>query len=273
MGNANNLEQLIRSLNSQIIFKAILITAGAWLLIVLSHRFLTYLAEKLSGRRRHYILATVPLLRLIIIFCTIFLIIPILVEPSFENLFALLGALGIIIGFAFKDYISSLIAGIVTLFEMPYRPGDWIEIDGHYGEVRKIGMRSTEIVTPDDTVIIIPHLKMWNGLIANSNDGSRNLMCVANYYLLPNHDSQKVRSTLYNVALTSVYLQLQRPVEVVAQEKTYGTHYRLKAYPIDPRDQFFFVTDLTVRGKAALIDLGIEFAPLSRHRYRDIVIN
>ena len=179
---------------------------------------------------------------MIIIFCAILLIVPVLVEPSFENLFALLGALGIVLGFAFKDYISSLIAGIVTLFEITYRPGDWIEIDGHYGEVREIGMRSTEIVTPDDTVIIVPHLKMWNGLIANSNDGSRNLMCVANYYLLPNHDSQTVISMLYDVALTSVYLQLQRPVLVLAQEKPYGTHYRLKAYPIDPRDQFLFIS-------------------------------
>lgn len=29
---------------------------------------------------------------------------------------------------------------------------------------------------------------------------------------------------------------------------------------MDPRDQFRFVTDLTVRGKEALIKLGLEFA-------------
>jgi small conductance mechanosensitive channel len=260
MGNSEKLAELFKSINSQVIFKVVLIIVGAWLLIVLSQRFLKFLAEKLVGHRRHFVLALVSVLRLVIIFAAIALIVPIIVEPSFENLFALMGALGIILGFAFKDYISSLIAGIVTLFEMPYRPGDWIEIDGHYGEVKEIGMRSAEIVTPDDTVVIIPHLKMWAGLLANANDGTRNLMCVTDYYLLPNHDALKVRNTLYDVTLTSVYLQLQRPIVVVAQEKPYGTHFRIRAYPNDPRDQFLFITDLTVRGKAALMGLGVEFA-------------
>ncbi len=30
---------------------------------------------------------------------------------------------------------------------------------------------------------------------------------------------------------------------------------------IPPRDQFLFITDLTIRGKAALMDLGVEFSP------------
>ena len=41
MGNGENLTELIKSLNSQVIFKALLITVGAWLLIVGSQRFLT----------------------------------------------------------------------------------------------------------------------------------------------------------------------------------------------------------------------------------------
>jgi small conductance mechanosensitive channel len=261
MDNSEKLAELFKSINGQVIFKVVLIIVGAWLLIVLSQRFLKFVAEKLAGHRRHFVLALVSVLRLVIIFAAIVLIVPIIVEPSFENLFALMGALGIVLGFAFKDYISSLIAGIVTLFEMPYRPGDWIEIDGHYGEVKEIGMRSAEIVTPDDTVVIIPHLKMWTALFGNANDGTRNLMCVTDYYLLPNHDALKVRNTLYDVALTSVYLQLQRPIVVIVQEKPYGTHYRIRAYPNDPRDQFLFITDLTIRGKAALMDLEVEFSP------------
>ncbi|MFO8085372.1 MAG: mechanosensitive ion channel [Desulfobacterales bacterium] len=262
MNNSEKIAELFKSLNSQVILKAVLIFVAAWLLVVLSQRFLRFLAEKFSGQRRHFILASVSVLRLVIIFTAIVLVIPILVEPSFENLFALMGALGIMLGFAFKDYTSSLIAGIVTLFEMPYRPGDWIEIEGNYGEVKKIDMRCAEIITPDDTVVTVPHLKLWDGLIANSNDGTRSLMCVVDYYLLPNHDALKVKNTLYDVALTSVYLQLQRPIVVIIQEKPFGTHYQLKAYPNDPRDQFFFITDLTVRGKSALLDLGVKYAPV-----------
>ena len=73
------------------------------------------------------------------------MVVPVLVEPSFENMVAIFGALGLALGFAFKDYANSLIAGIVTLYEMPYRPGDWIEVNGQYGEVRSIGTRAAEV--------------------------------------------------------------------------------------------------------------------------------
>jgi small-conductance mechanosensitive channel len=262
MFDSEKIADLFKSIDTEGILQAVLIIAGAWVSAALSQRLLKFLGEKFSSQSRHYLLASVPILRLAIIFTAIVLIVPILFEPTFENLFALFGALGIILGFAFKDYFSSLIAGIVILFEMPYRPGDWIEIEGQYGEVREIDMRHAEIVTPDDTVVTIPHLKLWNGLILNSNDGTRKLMCVTNFYLLPDHDAFKVKNALHDVALTSAYLQLQQPIEVVIQEKPHGTHYRIRAYPNDPRDQFLFITDLTVRGKSALMELGVEFAPI-----------
>ena len=236
----------------------ILISTG--LLITVAQRILPWVAEKLSGRYRLYVLASVPVLRLLLIFIAAVLVVPRIIEPSFENLIALLGALGLAMGFAIKDYVSSLIAGIVTLYEMPYRLGDWISIEDTYGEVKSVGMRSLEIVTPDDTVVVIPHLKLWDRLIFNANDGSRNLQCAADFYLHPRHDPKLVMQTLYDVGLTSVFLQVQKPINLVAREKPWGTQYRLKAYPVDPRDQFRFITDLTIRGKAALTELGVEFS-------------
>jgi hypothetical protein len=43
-------------------------------------------------------------------------------------------------------------------------------------------------------------------------------------------------------------------------EKPWGTCYRLKAYVKESREQYLFTTDLTVRGKAALVSLGVRFA-------------
>jgi len=221
---------------------------------------LPWLAGRASGRLRLHTLAAVPVLRLVVIASALMLIIPRIVEPTFENLVALLGALGLALGFAFKDYVGSLIAGIVALYEMPYRPGDWVRIDGTYGEVRSIGMRTIEIVTSDDTVVTIPHLKLWDHLIFNANDGTQNLLCVADFYLHPRHDAAVVRHMLHDVALTSPYTQMRQPINVVLTEKPWGTHYRLKAYPIDTRQQFHFISDLTIRGKAALTRLGVDFA-------------
>lgn len=158
----------------------------------------------------------------------------------------------------FEGRISRAIP--VTLYEMPYRRGDWISIEGTYGEVKSIGLRAVEIVTPDDTMVVIPHSKIWDKLIFNANDGTRYLQCVADFYLSPAHDGKKILDALYDVGMTSPFLQLSKPVVVVVKEQPWGTHYRIRAYPVDFRDQFRFTTDLTVRGKSTLIEMGAAFA-------------
>ncbi len=45
-------------------------------------------------------------------------------QLSTQNLLAITGTISVALGFAFKDYVSSLIAGVVALFEIPYRVGD-----------------------------------------------------------------------------------------------------------------------------------------------------
>lgn len=262
MNGSGDLSEILRNLSQTILVQIALIVAGAWLLIAIGTRFLPWLANRVSGRFRFYLLASVAVLRLFIIIVAFALIITRVIEPTFKNLVALLGVLGLALGFALKDYASSLIAGVVTLYEAPYRPGDWIEVNGAYGEVKAINMRSAEIVTPDDTVVVIPHLKLWDQLIFNANDGGQNLQCVADFYLHPRHDAAQVKHTLYDVALTSAFLQIEQPINVIVLDKPWGTHYRLKAYPIDPRQQFDFITDLTIRGKAALTSLDVEFASM-----------
>ncbi len=46
---------------------------------------------------------------------------------------------------------------------------------------------------------------------------------------------------------------------MVVQEKPWGTHYKLKAYVKESREQFNFVTDLTIRGKERLRAMNLRF--------------
>jgi hypothetical protein len=47
---------------------------------------------------------------------------------------------------------------------------------------------------------------------------------------------------------------------VIVVEKPWGTHYRVKAYVKESREQFLLITDLTLRGKEALRGMPIRFA-------------
>ncbi len=234
----------------------------ALLAVSISRWSLRWLANRLSARFRHHLLPLIPILRLLIITAALFRIFPLIFNITSENIFTILGALGVAIGFAFKDYVSSLLAGIVAIYERPYRTGDWVKIDNHYGEVKNLGVRAVQLVTPDDTTVTIPHAKLWDTNIANANDGMREHQCIAHFYLHPNHNAKHVRQKLWDVGMTSPYTQLQRSVTVIVQEKPWGTHYQLKAYPIDGRNEFQYISDLTVRGKSILAAMGIEPAQI-----------
>ncbi len=233
-----------------------LIVLAAALLIAAIQRLLPWVGNRLHGKRRLHLLALVPVLRLGLILLAFVLVVPLVINPSMQNMVALLGASALALGFALKDYVSSLIAGLVAVGETPYRNGDWVQIDGVYGEVRHVGLRALQLVTPDDTVVTVPHARLWTEPVHNANDGSPRLLCVAEFHLHPRHDAALVRELLADVALTSPYLFLEQPVAVLVQEKPWGTLYQVKAYPVDARQQFRFVSDLTVRGKAALARIG-----------------
>lgn len=73
------------------------------------------------------------------------------------SLIAGLGIAGIALGFAAKDTLSNIVAGIFIFWDKPFYIGDLVEIEGEYGEVQGITLRTTRIVTPDGRMVSIPN--------------------------------------------------------------------------------------------------------------------
>lgn len=250
--------QLLNDFQDISFLKIILILGASIFFIWLIRRMLPYLANRGPSQLRLYILGAVPILRLTIIVAAILWIVPLIFNITVQNFFVIAGAASVAIGFAFKDYVSGLIAGFVAIFERPYGPGDWVEIDGDYGEVVSVGMRAIRLRTAADDVITVSHDRIWSQNISNSNTGAQTLMCIAHFYLEPNHDAVQIRKLLTDIGLTSAYLNYKKPCFVVVEQMEFGTHYQLKAYPFDLRDQFMFISDMTERGKAALARCGAQ---------------
>ncbi len=254
----SELEGMLSGFTQINVVQALLIISVAWISLKILQRFFPWMASQVPGQFRMQLLPFLPILQLAVICITIIKIVSLIIEPTPENLLAVTGVVIIALGVTFQDYVNSFIAGIVAIYERPYRIGDWIRIGDAYGEVTAIRFRVVEMVTPDDTTVLIPHRKLWDSIIYNDNNGQREHLCVADFYLHPEHDARLVQQNLYKVALTSPYLKMDRPISVVVHEKPWGTHYRLKAYPIDGHDQFRFTSDMTVRGKAVLKQLGVK---------------
>ena len=82
------------------------------------------------------------------------------------------GVVGIAVGFAARDTLANLFAGFFIIADGPYQLGDYVVLDtGDRGEVTKVGIRSTRILTRDDVEIIVPNSEMANTKIFNESGG------------------------------------------------------------------------------------------------------
>jgi len=82
------------------------------------------------------------------------------------------GVVGIAVGFAARDTLANLFAGFFIIADAPYKLGDYIVLaDGERGEVTKVGIRSTRLLTRDDVEITVPNSDMANSKIYNESGG------------------------------------------------------------------------------------------------------
>ena len=69
-----------------------------------------------------------------------------------------------VLGFALRDMLASLFAGLALNAERPYQIGDWIELEPHpAGRVVEVGWLTTRAVTRDGVGLVLP-----NALLARS---------------------------------------------------------------------------------------------------------
>lgn len=80
---------------------------------------------------------------------------------------ASLGIVGLTIGFAARDSLSNLISGLIIFLDRPFVIGDLVEIDGRYGEVHRITLRSTRIVTVDGKMLAVPNVDVVNKTVTS----------------------------------------------------------------------------------------------------------
>ena len=77
-----------------------------------------------------------------------FAIISYVFDLPIKGLLATSGAIAIILGLALQSTLGDVFSGVVLNFSRPYRPGDWISIDGTTdGRVIEMNWRATHVLT------------------------------------------------------------------------------------------------------------------------------
>lgn len=90
-----------------------------------------------------------------------------IIAPSITpgDLFAGLGVSSVAIGFAFKDILQNMLAGILILLRQPFEVGDQIISEGHEGTVEQIETRATMITTYDGRRVVIPNSVIYTASV------------------------------------------------------------------------------------------------------------
>ncbi|MBE0571198.1 MAG: mechanosensitive ion channel [Ignavibacteriaceae bacterium] len=253
----NNIKDLFKF--EKIIASLIILLAGFYLLKIIT-KILQYFAERSANYRISY-KGTIPIIRLLGWSIIVYIIVAIIIQPPFGTLIAVSASLGIAVGLAAQDLIKNIFGGIMILFDRPFQVGDKINVGENYGEVLTIGLRSTRIVTGDDSVVSIPNSDIMNQAVSNSNSGEPNCQVVAEIFLPIDIDTVAVRDIALEAAKVSKYVYLNKPISVlffneVKENRSY-LKMRLKAYVLDIRFEFAFKSEMTELIIRELLSNGI----------------
>lgn len=77
------------------------------------------------------------------------------------DVLASLGIVSVAVGFAFKDVLENLLAGVLLLLRDPFRAGDQIQVAGYEGTVEGVTVRETLLRTFDGQQVLIPNAQVY----------------------------------------------------------------------------------------------------------------
>ncbi|HEY7531000.1 MAG TPA: mechanosensitive ion channel family protein [Gemmatimonadota bacterium] len=178
-----------------------------------------------------------------------------------------LGILGIALGFAAKDTLANLIAGITVLWDRPFRVGDRIEVAGSLGIVRRITLRTTRLDTARNEVVILPNQTMVTEKIVNHTMHSR-LRVDVPFGIAYRHDVPEARrAVLESVRGDEDVLEDPAPQVVVTELASSSVNLELRIWLRDPRSELAARLRYVERVKSVLDEAGIEipFPQLTLH--------
>jgi small-conductance mechanosensitive channel len=186
-----------------------------------------------------------------------------------EVLIAVSGTVAVSVGFALKDFVASIVAGLIILVDRPFQVGDRVSFAGYYGEIRHIGLRSVRLVTLDDTQVSIPNNKFLTDAVASGNAGAVDMMLQMDFYIGIDQDLETARRVVEESLTSSRFVLLERPwtvgVEQAIQDSYFAIRLRAKAYVLDVRFEKAFESDVNERVLAGFREAGIH-PPAVLHR-------
>ncbi|OQY04558.1 MAG: hypothetical protein B6I22_09295 [Desulfobacteraceae bacterium 4572_123] len=175
------------------------------------------------------------------------------------------GILGVAIGFAAKDTLSNLIAGVLLIIDRPFEIGDRIEVwsapagSSTWGDVIDIGLRATKIKTTDNIVIIIPNNEIMTRDIVNYTIISSKIRVRINIGIAYESDLETAKAAILRIAETVTWVvKNPGPKVVVRNFGESSVDLQLRVWIHDARKRMDTISMITDKVKGEFDKSGIE---------------
>jgi small-conductance mechanosensitive channel len=156
--------------------------------------------------------------------------------------------LGIIIGFAARQVIANLVAGVVVAFTQPIRIGDLVSIGDVHGRVADISLTYTSVDGGDGSLIMVPNERVTTDYVVNHSAGNSSAPVTIDVWLPPDADVEGARKALERGEVTSAHLAELTPD---------GARLRVRAAIDAGADREAHEAELRERAQGVLRDEGL----------------
>jgi len=184
------------------------------------------------------------------------------------------GVAGIAIGFAAKDTLSNLIAGVLLIIDRPFEVGDRIEVwtapknAATWGDVIHIGLRATKIRTTDNIVIIIPNNEIMKRDIINYTTLTKEIRVRIPIGIAYDADIKKAKELIIKTALELDWvMQEPAPKVVVRNFGDSAVDLQARIWISRPRRRMDTISHVTDRVREVFQEEGIEIPYPKRDIY------
>lgn len=145
---------------------------GAILIYLIGSWVIKWVTKLLLGilRKRNFdpslvsfLISVVKISLIILLFITVISILGV----NITSFAALLAGAGLAVGAALNGSLGNLAGGVMILILKPFRVGDLIQAQDHFGIVQQIGIVYTTILTSQNKTIHLPNGSLSTGVITN----------------------------------------------------------------------------------------------------------
>lgn len=157
-----------------------------------------------------------------------------LIGLNMQNLFAILGALSVVVGFSFKEIIQNIFGGLMILIFKPFVVDDVIEFQNYVGVVHKIEMFYTKLLNFQNELIVIPNGMLIVNEIRNiTTKNKRRLDLIIGVSYSSNLD--KVKKVLENIVKECEFVLDENPIIGVTELAASSINFATFVY-VEPQN-------------------------------------